>query len=248
VTSENGLTEILVQIQGRTLWTVSAGVGQPVILCSGGPGCCDYLAPVAQLIDGAAQTIRFDPLGCGRSERGEEYSVDGCLAELEAIRHHYGLERWVVAGHSWGADLALIYALHYPQRVAGFVCLAGGRLNNDREWHKVYSAGRDQGLEAQLDFAYPPNLEVNAQVNQSVKRYIQRPTLWREVAHLERPALFVYGSRDIRPSWPVEQVAKLLPNGEFLLLHGADHYLWTSHALELGEVLNAFIHAVAPIV
>jgi proline iminopeptidase len=214
-----------------------------VVLCSGGPGCCDYLEPVAQLLAGAAQTIRYDPLGCGRSDQAAGYSVAGCVAELEAIRRAYDLERWVVAGHSWGADLALIYALHHPQRVISLLCLAGGRLNNDREWHKAYSQGRDQGREPALDFAYPPNLAVNAAVNQSCKAYIQRPTLWKEVAELDRPALFVYGDKDIRPSWPVEQVAQLLPNARFVLLPGANHYLWQTHPQQLQEMLGAFVAA-----
>lgn len=40
--------------------------------------------------------------------------MEACLADLEAIREDYGIERWIVAGHSSGADLALAYALHYP--------------------------------------------------------------------------------------------------------------------------------------
>jgi proline iminopeptidase len=59
--------------------------------------------------------------------------VEACLADLEAIREDYGIERWIVAGHSSGADLAFAYALHYPERVYGFICIAGGRIHNDRE-------------------------------------------------------------------------------------------------------------------
>ena len=161
----NGHHERFIITDEGRLWSCWAGEGLPVVLCSGGPGCCDYLEPVAQLLAGAAQTIRYDPFGCGRSDHAAGYSVAGCVAELDAIRRAYGLQRWVVAGHSWGADLALIYALHHPQRVVGLVCLAGGRLNNDREWHKAYSHGRDQGLEPVLDYAYPPNWAVNAAVN-----------------------------------------------------------------------------------
>jgi len=222
------------------LWTVRTGQGQPVVLCSGGPGCCDYLEPVAALIDDA-EVIRFDPRGCGRSSKADVYSVASCVEDLEIVRRHYGIERWVVAGHSWGADLALIYGLTYPERTRGIVCLAGGRLNNDREWHAAYTHGRDAGLEPELDFEYPPAMEVNAQVNRSTKLYIQRPTLWREVAQLQIPALFVYGDKDIRPSWPVEQVARLLPHARFELLAGANHYLWHSHSDHLRRSIGSFL-------
>lgn len=226
------------------LWTVRSGAGAPLVLSSGGPGCCDYLAPVAASVEDCAEVIRFDARGCGRSTYAATYNVETCVEDLEIIRRHYGIERWIVAGHSWGADLALIYALHHPERVRGIICLAGGRLNNDREWHAAYTRGRDAGLEPDLDYDYPPNLDVNAQVNLATKRYIQRPTLWREVAQLQVPALFIYGDQDIRPGWPVEQVANLLPNGRFVMLHGAQHAIWQSHGDEMSMVMREFIQRV----
>ena len=227
------------------LWTMATGRGVPVVLCNGGPGCCDYLAPVATLLEEVAQVIRFEHRGCGRSSGGPPYSVATSLEDLEIIRQHHGIQRWVVIGHSWGADVALVYALHYPERVYGFACLAGGRVHNDREWHTVYEQGRDQGLEPELEFDYPPNMEVNAQVNRSWKEYIQRPALLKELAALDRPALFLYGERDIRPRWPVEQLARLLPDAQFRLLAGANHYLWATHAAPMQTMLQAFVRRVA---
>ena len=230
-----------VNLDGARLWTCAAGQGAPLILCNGGPGCCDYLEPVAHLVGDQAHTIRWEARGCGRSDPAAAYTLAGCLAELEAIRVAYGLERWIVAGHSAGADLALLYALHYPERTMGFVCVAGGRIHNDREWHKAYQQGRDAGLEPPLDYAFPPNLEVNRQLNAEWKRYIQRPTLLRELAELRRPALFLYGERDIRPHWPVAQVANLLPDARFVLIEGADHHLWLTHSNEMARHLRPFV-------
>ena len=59
-----------------------------------------------------AQVIRFEARGCGRSSAVPPYTIATCLADLEAIRQHYGVVRWIVGGHSAGADLALAYALH----------------------------------------------------------------------------------------------------------------------------------------
>jgi proline iminopeptidase len=70
-------------------------------------------------------------------------------------------------------------------------------------------------------------------VGRSWKQYIQRPSLLKELSQLDRPALFLYGTDDIRPSWPVEQVAQLLPNARMELLAGANHYIWLTHADEL---------------
>jgi proline iminopeptidase len=238
------MTEQFVYSDGVRLWTISEGSGRPVVLCNGGPGCCDYLAPVAAMLDDTAQVIRFEGRGCGRSDPQPPYTVETCLADLEAVRQHYAIERWIVGGHSAGADLALAYALAHRDRVLGFICIAGGRVHNDREWHRIYSERRDQGLETLPAFDYPPNLEVNAQVNRSWKAYIQRPSLLKELAHLGRPALFLYGERDIRPSWPIEQVAQLLPNASFQMIAGADHHIWVTHAEELRAWLRDFVQQI----
>jgi proline iminopeptidase len=239
------MTEQFVWSDGARLWTLAQGSGVPVILCNGGPGCCDYLAPVAAMLDDLAQVIRFEARGCGHSDPQPPYTIATCLADLEAIRQHYRIERWIIGGHSAGADLALAYALAYPGHVLGLICIAGGRIHNDREWHRIYSERRDQGMETLPPFDYPPNLEVNAQVNRSWKAYIQRPSLLKEIVHLDRPALFVYGDQDIRPIWPIEQVAQLLPNASFQMIRGADHHIWVTHAEAMRAPLRDFLGHMA---
>jgi proline iminopeptidase len=91
----------------------------------------------------------------------------------------------------------------------------------------------------------PPNLGVNAQVNRSWKQYIQRPSLLKEVAHLDRPALFLYGEQDIRPSWPIEQVTQLLPNASLQMIAGADHHIWVRHAEEMRARLRDVVQQIA---
>src|SRR6266536_4324274 len=145
------------------------------------------------------------------------------------------------AGSSADTQRALISRWPMRWRIRS-VCWAssasrGGRIHDDREWHRIYSERRDQGLETLPSFDYPPNLEINAEVNHSWKQYIQRPSLLKQIAHLDRPALFLYGDRDIRPSWPVEQVAQLLPNASFQMIAGADHHIWTTHAEVMREGL-----------
>lgn len=233
--------EQFVASRGGQLWTASEGDGVPLLLCNGGPGCCDYLEPVADLLTDVARVIRFEQSGCGRSSRTPPYDIAACLTDMESIRAFYGVERWIVAGHSWGSDLALMYALRYPERVQGIICLAGGRFHNDREWHRLYSQRQDAGLEPLPDFQYPPNMEVNRQGNASWKEYIQRPTLWKDISQLTPPALFLYGANDIRPSWPIKQVAALMPNAEFRCLDDADHHIWTSQAGVMGELLRDFV-------
>ena len=238
----SSVTEAFVDNDGVRLWTASQGVGHPVMLCNGGAGCCDYLGPVAAMIDDLAKVIRFEQRGCGRSDPTPPYDVKTCVLDLDRIRAHYGVERWIVGGHSWGSDLALAYALAHPARVSGLLCIAGGKVHDDRDWHETYDRRmREQG-ERLPHFAYPPNMEVNEQINRSWKRYIiKSPHLLKDISELMMPALFVYGEEDIRPRWPTEQLAHLMPNSRFELIDGAEHVIWFSHPNELKSILRNFV-------
>lgn len=118
----------LVDVPGATLWTASQGDGVPLVLCHGGPGLSDNLGPVAAMVDDVARVHRFDQRGSGRSRSDGPFDVDAMVADLEALRRHWGHERWIVGGHSWGASLALFFALAHPDRTLGVVYLAGTGL------------------------------------------------------------------------------------------------------------------------
>jgi proline iminopeptidase len=195
------------------------------------------------MVNDLAQVVRFEQRGCGRSDALPPYDVETCIADLETIRQSYGFARWIVGGHSWGADLALAYALAYPGRATALICIAGGRVHNDREWHREYDRKLQEVGELLPDFKYPPNMEVSQLLNQTWKRYIQRPTLFKEIAEFTQPALFVYGSEDIRPSWPQEQVAHLMPNATFEFIASAPHSIWLTHPAELRSSLRRFLLA-----
>jgi len=232
--------EKYVQSDDVKLWTTSDGNGLPLLLCNGGPGLCDYLGDVAAMVSDITQVIRWEQRGCGRSESSQTYSIEQTLDDMEAIRKAYGFEKWFVGGHSWGADLALMYALEYPERVIGGICIAGGRMNNDREWHNAYKKGKEKG-ELQPKYAYPPNDEVNKQLNADRKRYIQEPFLLQDVSNLDVPVVFIYGDEDIRPAWAVEQIAYLLPKGDYREIGGAQHAIWMTHHFALRAAMRKFI-------
>lgn len=236
-------TEKFVQSDNVKLWTISEGSGLPLLLCNGGPGLCDYLGDVADMVTDIAQVIRWEQRGCGRSEHDSSYTIEQTLNDMEAIRKAYGFEKWLIGGHSRGADFALMYALKYPERVIGGICIAGGRMTNDREWHNAYKKGKEKG-ELQPDYAYPFNEEVNRQLNKDYTRYIQDPFLLQDVANLSVPITFIYGSADIRPAWAVEQIAYLLPEGDYREITGAQHAIWMTHHYALRSSIRKIITGI----
>lgn len=235
------MTGHLIDVDGARLWIAESGSGAPVMLSNGGPGCCDYLEPVAAMIDDRALVYRWEPRGCGRSSAGGPFDLETTLSDLDGLRETLEHERWIVGGHSWGATLALVYALAYPHRTRAAIMIAGAGLQNDRSWSEAYREGRDAGRDQTPPMAYPPNMEANRVLNESKHAYIRRPRLWREIADLGVPVLIVDGSEDMRPPWPNEQIAALLPNSEYHKIEGAGHCPWFTHADALRGHLTGFL-------
>jgi proline iminopeptidase len=124
------VTEVVeeVSVPGAKLWTATQGQGVPVVLCHGGPGLCDNLGPVAAMVDDLALVHRYDQRGAGRSPSEGPFDVDSFVADLEALRRHWGHDRWLLGGHSWGANLALFYTLAHPDRTLGLIYISGTGL------------------------------------------------------------------------------------------------------------------------
>ena len=67
--------EQVLQINGVQLWTAVQGKGPPMVLCHGGPGGYDYLAPIADMTSDLCQVVRYDQRGSGRSQQVGPYDV-----------------------------------------------------------------------------------------------------------------------------------------------------------------------------
>ena len=211
---------------------------------NGGPGCDDYLGPVAEMIDDLCQVIRFEPRGCGRSDWNGNYDVDTLLTDAEAVRREYGAERCIAAGHSFGPSAALAYALRYPSYVIGLIGIAGGRVVNDRTWSDAYHKALEEVGEDIGGHVFRADPAVNQQGNSNWKEYIKRSTLFREIADLHIPAFFINGVKDIRPNWPTKQLASLMPNGSYVEIAGAAHTIWLTHADELRDELRRAVQQI----
>jgi proline-specific peptidase len=93
-----------------------------VVVLHGGPSLgFAYLAPDMEDLGRELTLLHYDQRGVGRSTLppgGADLAVARHVADLEALRGHFGLDRLVLLGHSWGAMLAAHYAAAHPERVA----------------------------------------------------------------------------------------------------------------------------------
>ena len=127
-------SEILQLPDGSGLYWEASGnpKGKPALHLHGGPGSGmqtryrQHFDPERYLI------VSFDQRGCGRSRplvTDPDYNLgsnttQALLADIEQLREHLGIERWLLTGVSWGTTLALAYAQAYPERVSEIVLAA----------------------------------------------------------------------------------------------------------------------------
>jgi proline iminopeptidase len=124
---------------GVRLWAARSGAGEPLVLCHGGPGLWDMFGDPAEPLTDRATVIRWDQRGCGRSQRCDgPWTSERFVADLDAVRAHFGFGRIALLGHSWGAQLALSYALAHPERVSVLIYVSGTGIGPDADWHPEF--------------------------------------------------------------------------------------------------------------
>ena len=109
--------------------------GVPVVFLHGGPGAGAMPAHRRFFDPGHYRIILFDQRGAGRSRPVAEVrdnTTQHLVADMETLRRHLGIERWLLFGGSWGALLALAYGIEHAGRCLGFV-LRGVFLGRARE-------------------------------------------------------------------------------------------------------------------
>src|SRR6476620_900121 len=129
----------------RTWTTGTRGVLPPVVLLHGGPGLWDYLEPVAGMVEHLTVVHRFDQRGCGGSDTSDEQTVARHVADIDALRRHFGYEQWTVVGHSFGATLAFRYAVTHRESTAAMVHLSGVGVG---DWRTRYAEERQRRMTA----------------------------------------------------------------------------------------------------
>jgi proline iminopeptidase len=98
--------------------------GQPVVFLHGGPGAGSAPAHRRFFDPAHYRIVIFDQRGAGRSRplgELEQNTTPLLIDDMERLRRHLGIERWVVFGGSWGSTLAIAYAIEHPERCAGLV-------------------------------------------------------------------------------------------------------------------------------
>jgi proline iminopeptidase len=117
--------------------------GKPIVLLHGGPGggCPPYYRQYFH--PEKWRLVMFDQRGCGKSQPHAELRENttwDLVNDIEKLREHLNIEKWVVFGGSWGSTLSLAYSQTHPERCLGLI-LRGIFLLRQKELRWFYQEG-----------------------------------------------------------------------------------------------------------
>lgn len=122
------------QTVGARLHVREVGDGLPILVLHGGPDFDhEYLLPDLDRLADLGRLVYYDRRGRGRSYSGrlaDDVSMETEVADLDRVRDWTGSPSVALLGHSWGALLALEYAIRHPGRVSHLVLMNAGPVSH----------------------------------------------------------------------------------------------------------------------
>ena len=221
-------------------------LGKPAVVLHGGPGsgCTEWHR---RLFDPAVyRIVLLDQRGCGRS-RPHASAPDTDLAsnntanlikDIELLRQHLHVDRWLVFGGSWGSTLALAYAETHPDRVTEMI-LFGVTTGRRKEFDWLFRGGLAVLFPAQWEdlCAAVPAAERDGDIVEAYHRLLRNP----DPTVRQRAAEAWCMWESATPAWPpatglAERFTKLDFAMAFarLVTHYVRHNAW----LEDGRLLR----------
>ena len=244
-------------VRGAVLFERRIGSGPPVAVLHGGPGASfDYMLPGFDAVARRRTLIYYDQRGGGRSPISREQPVSwrDHVADLDALRQLWGLDRLTILGYSWGGLLAQLYAIEHPDRVErlALVCPAPSWRAARDEFERRFSvrnmapevqAERERLRASDLRVRDPDALQ-RRMFELSVVAYFHDPeqarnlTAFRVIGRVQQETWRSLGDYDLRPR------LETLRGPPALLIHGADDPIPLEASQETARRLGATLEVL----
>ncbi|HEY7482619.1 MAG TPA: alpha/beta fold hydrolase [Gemmatimonadales bacterium] len=249
--------ESIAHVRGIRLFVRRIGSGPPAVILHGGPGAHhDYLLPGFDALADGHELIYYDQRGGGRSPVARDVPVgwEEQVADLEALRQEWKLDRLTIAGYSWGGLLALLYALEHREPVERLALISPapswrgarerfearfGQRNLDPEFQEARRILRESGLRERDPEAFQRRI-----FELSVAPYFHDParardlTPFRVTGRTQQEVWASLGDFDLRERLPS---LRGIPS---LVLHGEDDPIPIDVAGTTAQLIGAEFHPV----
>ena len=214
--------------------------GIPVVFIHGGPGgginesCRRFFDPKKYRI------ILFSQRGSGKSTPHatlENNNSEKLIADIETLRQHLAVDKWLVFGGSWGSTLSLLYAIHHPEKVEKLI-LRGIFLGRKSEIDWLYVKGASELYPAEHEDFLAPLSE--AERKDIISSYYKQLTSDDEAVRLRAARAWSIWEGTISKLVPAEDIEEKFGDAKFALSFARIecHYFVNNCFLEDEFILN----------
>lgn len=224
-----------------TLHYQEVGAGEPLILLHGNGESGAYFSHQLAYFSPKYRVIAVDTRGHGESPRGNApFTIQQFADDLKAFMDRLGISRAVLLGFSDGANIAMKFALSYPDRVRALI-LNGGNLN---------AGGVKRRVQLPIEIGYRvakrfAEKSADARANaELLGLMVNEPNIpAARLGEIDAPVLVVAGTRDMIKKSHTEEIAWSLPNARLAFVRG-DHFVAAKNPQDFNRTVESFLNSL----
>lgn len=224
-----------------SLYYEEQGKGEPIFLLHGNGEDGTYFVNQISFFSNRYRVIAVDTRGHGKSPRGTApFTMEQFAADLQALMEKLQISRAIILGFSDGANIAMKFALKYPDRVKALI-LNGGNLD---------TKGVKRNIQIPIEIGYR-FAKLFAGKSKEAKTHMEilglmvnepniRP---EELRAIQAPTLVIAGTKDMIKQAHTEMIAENIPNAKLSIIPG-DHFIANKNAEAFNKEMENFLRSV----
>lgn len=221
-----------------SLYYEEKGTGTPLILLHGNGENGEYFRHQTEYFSKSYRVIAVDTRGHGKSPRGDApFTMEQFAEDLKELCAKLEIPKAVILGFSDGANIAMKFALKYPEKVQALI-LNGGNLN---------AGGVKRRIQIPIEIGYKIT-KAFAKKSEEAKRHMELLGLMVHEPDIEPgklctikvPTLVIAGTKDMIKQSHTEEIAKNISGAKLVIMEG-DHFIAGKRPEEFNKRVAEFL-------
>ena len=217
---------------------IEQGTGFPLILLHGNGEDCAYFTRQIDSFSENFHVIALDTRGHGQTPRGEApFTIRQFAEDLLAFMDQHNIEKAHLLGFSDGGNIAMVFALKYPERV-GKLILNGANLDASGVKRKIQIPIEIGYRMAKLFAGRSPKAKKNAEM---LGLMVNDPNVNpEELSRIQNKTLVIAGDNDMIKDQHTRLIAQSIPGAELCILQG-NHFIANKNPQSFNEAVLRFL-------
>lgn len=217
---------------------IEQGTGFPLILLHGNGEDCAYFTRQIDSFSENFHVIALDTRGHGQTPRGEApFTIRQFAEDLLAFMDQHNIEKAHLLGFSDGGNIAMVFALKYPERV-GKLILNGANLDASGVKRKIQIPIEIGYRMAKLFAGRSPKAKKNAEM---LGLMVNDPNVKvEELSRIQCQTLVIAGDNDMIKDQHTRLIAQSIPGAELCILQG-NHFIANKNPQSFNEAVLRFL-------